>query len=462
MPRILLVEDNEVNREMLRKRLERRGFAVVVAGSAEEGLILAAVEPPDAVLMDLGLPGMDGWEATRRLKADPRTAAVPVIVVSAHVTAEAREKALAAGCDDFEGKPVQLDTLIGKVNAALVRRGVPAAPPPAVPPPSQAPAVGVPPPVPPPPAPPPIAARSLSDTMIVPLAQTTRVPAPTPAPPAPVPADEAVPVGRKRILVVEDNDPNRVMLCRRLVKHGYETAEARDGREGLALAHASRFDLMLCDIMMPEMDGYQVLQALKADPDMQALPVIMISAVDEMASVVRCIEMGAEDYLTKPYDPVLLHARINACLDKRRMRDQEMAYLRAVADLTQAAAMVETGDFDPALLKPVAARDDALGRLARVFEKMAREVQARVRQLTQEVQRLKVEIDESRKAEQVTEITESLYFQQLQQKASQLRRRSRRGDGDAAAASGLPPSALTPVARPPAPDPAQTPPPPKP
>src|SRR5262249_57565682 len=145
--------------------------------------------------------------------------------------------------------------------------------------------------------------------------------------------------------------------------------------------------------MMPEVDGYEVLRELKADPDLQALPVIMISAVDEMASVVQCIEMGAEDYLPKPYDPVLLQARINACLDKRRLRDQELAYLRAVADLTRAADAVEKGAFDPHLLAPIAARPDAPGTLARGFDKMAPEVQAPERQLREEGGRLRGMVD---------------------------------------------------------------------
>jgi CheY-like chemotaxis protein len=116
-------------------------------------------------------------------------------------------------------------------------------------------------------------------------------------------------VQAKHILVVEDNDPNRQMLCRRLTRQGYRTTEACNGREALEEVRRRRFDLMLLDLMMPEVDGYQVLTALKADPDLRDLPVIMITAVDEMASVVRCIEAGAEDYLSKPYDPVLLQAR---------------------------------------------------------------------------------------------------------------------------------------------------------
>src|SRR4051794_14034949 len=104
MPRVLLVEDNDVNREMLRKRLERRGFVVLEATSGERGLEVAQAEKPDAVVMDLGLPGIDGWETTRRLRAEPATAAMPVVVLSAHVSSDSREKAFAAGCDDFEAK----------------------------------------------------------------------------------------------------------------------------------------------------------------------------------------------------------------------------------------------------------------------------------------------------------------------------------------------------------------------
>ena len=172
-------------------------------------------------------------------------------------------------------------------------------------------------------------------------------------------AKELCAVQPKQILVVEDNDANRAMLCRRLNKHGYATTEAADGRQALDAVLKQRFDLVLCDIMMPGVNGYEVLKEMKSDPDLQPIPIIMISALDEIESVVRCIEMGAEDYLQKPYEPVLLHARINACLDNRRLRDQELEYLRAVADLTEAAARVEEGTFDPALLAPVAARTDA-------------------------------------------------------------------------------------------------------
>jgi DNA-binding response OmpR family regulator len=123
---------------------------------------------------------------------------------------------------------------------------------------------------------------------------------------------------------------NRDMLTRRLKRYNHTVATAENGRRALECLQTQSFDLVLLDIMMPEMNGYQVLEAMKADPNLRDMPVIMISAVDELDSVVRCIELGAEDYLPKPFNPVLLKARIGAVLDKKHLRDQERAYLRQI------------------------------------------------------------------------------------------------------------------------------------
>ncbi|MBW4492472.1 MAG: response regulator [Oscillatoria princeps RMCB-10] len=130
------------------------------------------------------------------------------------------------------------------------------------------------------------------------------------------------------VLVVDDIEANRDLLGRRLQRQGHTVTLAQDGLQALELIQAQPFDLVLLDIMMPRMNGYQVLEHLKADPALRYIPVIMISAVDDLDSVVKCIELGAEDYLTKPFNPVLLKARINACLEKKRLRDQEQAYLK--------------------------------------------------------------------------------------------------------------------------------------
>jgi CheY-like chemotaxis protein len=119
MARILLVEDNEMNRDMLSRRLERRGYEVIVAVDGEEGVVRAKADAPDLVLMDLSLPGIDGWEATRQLKAADETRSIPVLALTAHAMAGDREKALAAGCDDFDTKPVDLPRLVDKIDALL-------------------------------------------------------------------------------------------------------------------------------------------------------------------------------------------------------------------------------------------------------------------------------------------------------------------------------------------------------
>jgi adenylate cyclase len=126
-----------------------------------------------------------------------------------------------------------------------------------------------------------------------------------------------------RILVVDDNPGNRDMLSRRLVREGYSVDTAANGREALEKLEAGGFDLVLLDIVMPELDGFAVLQRIRAEQRWKEVAVIMISALDEIRSVVRCIEMGAEDYLPKPFDPVLLRARIGAILDRKRLRDEE-------------------------------------------------------------------------------------------------------------------------------------------
>jgi PleD family two-component response regulator len=128
------------------------------------------------------------------------------------------------------------------------------------------------------------------------------------------------------LLVVDDNEDNRYALTRRLAREGYaDVATAVDGRQALELLSSKPFDLVLLDIMMPNVNGYEVLAQLKADGKLRHIPVIMISAVDEIDSVARCIELGAEDYLPKPFNPILLRARVGACLERKRLHDQVAA-----------------------------------------------------------------------------------------------------------------------------------------
>lgn len=135
-----------------------------------------------------------------------------------------------------------------------------------------------------------------------------------------------------QILVVDDNRTNRLVLSQMLVRHGYEVVFATNGREAVDLVRTRPFDMVLLDIVMPELDGYQVLEILKTDEQLRHIPVIMISTIGEIDSVVKCITMGAEDYLPKPFNRVLLDARVSASLEKKRFRDMEQQYLHQLAE----------------------------------------------------------------------------------------------------------------------------------
>lgn len=226
------------------------------------------------------------------------------------------------------------------------------------------------------------------------------------------------------ILVVDDSETNRDVLSHRLRRTGLRVETATNGREALDILWTQPFDLVLLDIMMPEMNGLEVLERMKADASLREIPVVMISALDETDSVVRCLEMGAEDYLPKPFNPVVLHARIGVCLEKKRLRDLEIEYLRNVAAVTSAAGAVERGQFDSNSLSAVASRDDELGQLARVFQRMAHEVAAREQRLKQQVEELRIEIDEVKKQQQVADITESDAFRDVLERARRFRAES--------------------------------------
>jgi DNA-binding response OmpR family regulator len=226
--------------------------------------------------------------------------------------------------------------------------------------------------------------------------------------------------GGGTVLVIDDEEVNRALLARRLAGHGHRVLLAASGEEGLSAASSHAVDVILLDIVMPGLSGYEVLGLLKSDDALRELPVLMITALDDPASVVRCVAMGADDYLSKPFDPLLLRARVSSCLTKKRARDLELAYLRVVATVTAAAASVASGSFEPASLDEVARRPDALGNLARLFQRMGAEVAARELRLKEQVRQLAIEIDERKKAAQVAEITESDYFRGLQERVRDL------------------------------------------
>jgi adenylate cyclase len=191
----------------------------------------------------------------------------------------------------------------------------------------------------------------------------TKLLAAAPASPAGAGAPGAGPEKPSRgvVLVVDDDQDNRDLLSRRLAREGYAVQAAVDGQAALDALRAGAsppIDLVLLDVMMPGVDGYEVLRQLKADAALRGLPVVMISALDELSSVVRCIELGAEDYLPKPFDPVLLRARVGACLEKKRLRDQEARQARELAEWNRTLE---------ARVAEHVAQVERLGRLKRFF-----------------------------------------------------------------------------------------------
>jgi adenylate cyclase len=146
-----------------------------------------------------------------------------------------------------------------------------------------------------------------------------------------------------RILIADDNRMNRLLLGRGLEQQGHTVVFAEHGREALDLLQRDKFDLMLLDVLMPVLDGYQVLAELKLEPRLRDIPVVMTSSLDELDSVVKCVEMGAEDYLTKPINPVLLSARINASLEKKRLRDQQRELISKFATKEVADDLLTSG-----------------------------------------------------------------------------------------------------------------------
>jgi sigma-B regulation protein RsbU (phosphoserine phosphatase) len=168
-----------------------------------------------------------------------------------------------------------------------------------------------------------------------------------------------------RVLVVDDTDVNRDLLARRLRALGHEVTIAENGRRALELLSERDFDLVLLDIMMPELDGYQVLERIHGDEDMRHVPVIMISAVDEVESVVRCIELGAADYLPKPFNPVLLRARVGATLERKRLEDRERSHARDLERDLEIGRQIQTDFLPESLPAPTGWEIAALFRPAR-------------------------------------------------------------------------------------------------
>jgi MinD-like ATPase involved in chromosome partitioning or flagellar assembly/CheY-like chemotaxis protein len=218
------------------------------------------------------------------------------------------------------------------------------------------------------------------------------------------------------ILAIDDNPTNCDLLARQLKRQGYLVTTATNASQALRLLKAIPFDLILIDVIMPGIDGLELLRQLKQDDNFKHIPAIAISALDTIEGAVRCIELGAEDYLQKPFDPILLQARIATSLEKKRLRDRELRYLQQVERLITAAAAIETKTFKPDSLNDLSQHPHKLGQLARVFQTMAREIDSREQLLEQQIQLLQTSINEVHKQGLVADIVATDHFQQLQKR----------------------------------------------
>ena len=387
MARILLVEDNELNRDMLSRRLRRRGHDLAIAVDGAEAIAIASAQSFDLILMDMSLPVIDGWEATRRLKAQPHTQTVPIIALTAHAMRGDRDQALAAGCDDYDTKPIDLKRLLGKIKSFLsseqlasepskTTAAVETATAPVIPikpvtpvvasaasmtpetytPTSVTPDTYTPAPMAPdvpdsvpvdPPIAPVVPAADLPLLSAPPLAANTTESAAAPAPEkSRTNAFSGLP-----ILVVDDNEDNRDMLSRRLNRRGYESVVVDSGEAALDyIQNHPGVALVLLDIMMPGIDGIETLKRLRQTYSRNQLPILMVTAKAQSDDMVRAFELGANDYITKPIDFAVTLARVETQLSivKATKQAERSDSSRQVANIPARQPLSAQSESQPA------------------------------------------------------------------------------------------------------------------
>lgn len=264
MARILVIEDNPANLQLMAYLLKAFGHQAIETVDGEAGLGEARRQRPDLILCDLQLPGMDGYEVARQLKRDPGLRAIPLVAVTALAMVGDREKVLAAGFDGYLSKPITPETFVGQVDAFLrveQRRASP-------------------------------------------------VPHPDPATPS-VPAAPH----RATILAVDNSPPNLELLRSTLEPAGYAVLAARTAQEALDLLQEQKPDLILSDLHMPGQDGYALIHAIKADPHLRPIPFVFLSStVWNEKDQVKGVGLGATRFLLRPIDPQKLLQEIEACL----------------------------------------------------------------------------------------------------------------------------------------------------
>lgn len=258
---ILIVDDEEPNRDILSRRLTKEGYTVAVAEGGNEALDMLRAERYDLVLLDIMMPGVDGYQVLKHIKSERLLHDIPVIMVTALDDEPTLKHCLELGAADYVGKPFELTYLKSRIWRAI---------------------------------------QALRQVHRPRRAQNEEANVMT------------------TVLVVDDDEVNQDLLVRRLKKAGHGVHVAANGVEALALLNKQPYDLVLLDIMMAKMDGFEVLEKIRERKSFADVPVIMVSAISDTASMERCMQLGADDYIIKPYNAVILKERVLALLNEKR------------------------------------------------------------------------------------------------------------------------------------------------
>ena len=307
-PKILSVDDSKTVQMALARLFSSFECELCEARNGADGLTVAARERPDLIILDYNMPVMGGVKMLQQLRSDAELKRTPVIMLTSESSAENVATVARLGVRDYVNKPFNDDVLLAKVARVI-----------------------------------PLVPRAATEEQV----QTSkRRPAKSHTGLLEGFATAAATLQQASVLVVDDSRTMRLSMISALKDLGFHNIkEAKNGRQALELARSESFDLMLLDMEMPEMNGMEVLHALKNDHKLTGLPVIVISAADQLETAVRCIEAGAEDYLPKPFNPTLLRARATSSIEKKRLRDIDhvrLTELQAEKDKTEAANTLVT------------------------------------------------------------------------------------------------------------------------
>jgi CheY-like chemotaxis protein len=282
---LLVVEDDEYGRDILSRQLEKQGYSVAVAENGRQALEMLKIERYDLMLLDIQMPEMDGFHVLENIKTDRDTKHIPVIMLTGITDQDSVLKAINLGAEDYLVKPFSIQIVRARVWRSLKAR----------------------------------AGNSNYPTN----------------------GEETEENQSARILVVDDNEINRDILKRRLKRFGCSIDEAENGMDALDMLHQNEYDLVLLDIMMPVMNGFDTLEKIKSDPQSASIPVIMITADDRSDSAEKCFALGAEDYITKPFDSTIIRSRVSSCIKAVKQEKIEAQRRKELEELSVIGAALQ-------------------------------------------------------------------------------------------------------------------------